>query len=273
MSEKITRIIPFRDCECNLKNKNYPIRTIFTLDEGEGKKATLERAIEACESELVLLQDVDVYPAEEVTEQEMLDVMGQADLCILPLRMTTGNGTLIERLQQAEYCAIQQLTYWAAKKNRAVMCSGANLLVKREKWLESYADLHPEIPSGDDMFLLESFKRRHLRITTTNDPHFEAIVTPQPTLKTLLRQRMRWAGKSIRYKDRDIILCGAIIVFANLLQLVCPLILLVKFPIEYALIRQKSRDCSFGIIFLLEIIYPFYVLLCLVGGWFRLKKW
>ncbi len=273
MPEKITRIIPFRDCEDGLKNKNYPIRTIFALDNGEGKKATLKRAIEACESEWVWLQDVDVHPAEIVTEQEMLNLVERADICILPLRMTAGKGTLIERLQQAEYGAIQQLTYLTAKKNRAVMCSGANLLVNRKKWLESYADLHPDIPSGDDMFLLESFKRRHLRITTTNDPHFEAIVTPQPTLKQLLRQRMRWAGKSVRYQDRDIILCGAIIVLANLLQLFCPLILLVKFPIEYALIRQKSREISFGIIFLLEIIYPFYVLFCLVGGWFRLKKW
>ena len=87
--------------------------------------------------------------------------MLEGDLIILPLRMESlsDKPSLLEKLQIAEYAAIQELTIRAAKRGQAVMCSGANLIVKREVWLECEKDLHFEIPSGDDMFLLEAVKR------------------------------------------------------------------------------------------------------------------
>jgi cellulose synthase/poly-beta-1,6-N-acetylglucosamine synthase-like glycosyltransferase len=177
--------------------------------------------------------------------------------------------SLLERLQIAEYAAIQQLTIESAQKGKAVMCSGANLIVRRDRWLESYPDLHPEIPSGDDMFLLESFKRRGLKIAVLDDPQFEAIVRPQTSWRTFFRQRMRWAGKAPKYTDKDIICCGAIILFANLLQLLCPLVLFVKFPIEYHLIKKRDASVSLFTAFVLGLCYPIYMLVSLIGGLFR----
>ena len=124
-------------------------------DEGKGKKHALYRLISAAETEYVWMQDDDVVLE---VKGERLEVKG-VDLLILPLRMESENEkpSLLERLQMVEYAAIQQLTIETAKRGHAVMCSGANLIAKRDRWLESYEDLHPEIPSGDDMFLLESF--------------------------------------------------------------------------------------------------------------------
>ena len=64
-----------------------------------------------------------------------------------------------------------------------------------------------------------------------------------------------------------------------MLQLLCPPVLLVKFPIEYAMIRrrQKTDDrqtvTGFGVLLLLEILYPFYMLACLLGGLISRKVW
>lgn len=173
-----------------------------------------------------------------------------------------------------------------AKRGHAVMCSGANLIVRREAWLACEPDLHPEIPSGDDMFLLEAMKRRGYKIAVIDDPDFTAIVRPAPTWRAFFRQRMRWAGKAPKYTDPDILRCGAFVVAANLLQLLCPLILLIKFPIEYSLIRQrealytvhhtpytKEPRTPWYVALLLELLYPFYILLSLLGGLFRQKKW
>jgi cellulose synthase/poly-beta-1,6-N-acetylglucosamine synthase-like glycosyltransferase len=187
-------------------------------------------------------------------------------------------------LQIAEYAAIQELTMRTAKRGHAVMCSGANLIVRREAWLACEADLHPEIPSGDDMFLLEAMKKRGYKISVIDEPDFTAVVRPAPTWRAFFRQRMRWAGKAPKYTDPDILRCGALIVAANLLQLLCPLILLIKFPIEYSLIRQRQMRehkiinyqlsiINFSIALLLELLYPFYILLSLLGGLFRQKKW
>ncbi|MBQ6748262.1 MAG: hypothetical protein IJR09_02370, partial [Paludibacteraceae bacterium] len=64
---------------------------------------------------------------------------------------------------------------------------------------------------------------------------------------------------------------------ANILQILCPLILLVKFPIEYSLIRTRQKRehirTDFFIALLLEVLYPFYMLVCLLGGLIRRKEW
>ena len=239
-------------------------------DEGKGKKHALYRLISEAKTNYVWMMDDDVFLE---VKGERLEVKG-TDLLILPLRMESKNEkpSLLERLQIAEYAAIQQLTIETAKRGHAVMCSGANLIAKRDRWLESYPDLHPEIPSGDDMFLLESFKRRGLKISVNESKEFTAIVRPHTDWRAFWKQRMRWASKAPKYTDKDILRCGAVVLGMNLLQLVCPLVLVVKFPIEYRLIRRRDKSVSFWTALLLEVVYPIYILYTLIGGLFR-KDW
>ena len=258
-------------------------------DEGKGKKYALYRLISAAETEYVWMQDDDIvlHSLEDALSgyslkapQNAMGIFGDpakfkgADLLILPLRMESESEhpSLLERLQIAEYAAIQQLTIETAKRGHAVMCSGANLIAKRDRWLESYEDLHPEIPSGDDMFLLESFKRRGLKIAVSESEELTAIVRPHTSWRAFFRQRMRWAGKAPKYTDKDILACGAVVLGMNLLQLICPLVLLVKFPIEYRLIRRRDKSVSLGTALLLEVVYPIYILYTLIGGLFQ-KRW
>ncbi len=272
-----------------------PIRGIN--DDNLGKKHALSKLIHAATTEYVWLHDDDVIlpPAatEPVCQPEGRSVFCQpkavcqhSGLVILPLKMESESDepSLLEKLQIAEYAAIQELTIRTAKRGHAVMCSGANLIVRREAWLACEPDLHPEIPSGDDMFLLEAMKKRGYKISVIDEPDFTAVVRPQTTWRAFFRQRMRWAGKAPKYTDPDILRCGALIVAANLLQLLCPLILLIKFPIEYGLIRRRQMRehkiinyqlsiINFSIALLLEVLYPFYILLSLLGGLFRQKKW
>ena len=272
-----------------------PIRGVN--DDNLGKKHALSKLIHAATTEYVWLHDDDVIlpPAatEPVCQPEGRSVFCQpkavcqhSGLVILPLKMESESGkpSLLEKLQIAEYAAIQELTMRTAKRGHAVMCSGANLIVRREAWLACEPDLHPEIPSGDDMFLLEAMKKRGYKISVIDEPDFTAVVRPQTTWRAFFRQRMRWAGKAPKYTDPDILRCGALIVAANLLQLLCPLILLIKFPIEYSLIRRRQMReqttinyqlsiVNFLVALLLELLYPFYILFSLLGGLFRQKKW
>jgi len=230
-------------------------------DDGKGKKHALHKLIAAATTEYVWLQDDDIISPVETPET-------QVDLLILPLRMQGGK-SLLERLQVAEYAALQQLTIESAQEGKPVLCSGANLIVRRERWLESWADLHPEIPSGDDMFLLESFKRRGLTIAVADEPCYTATIQAIPTWRAFFRQRMRWAGKAPHFTDKDIRRCGTKVLLANLLQLFCPLVLFVKFPIEYRLIKKRDASVSLLDALLLELLYPFYMAICLIGGLFR----
>lgn len=249
-------------------------------DEGKGKKHALGRLIGAASAEYVWLQDDDILPP-QASAEEALSAAGGADMLILPLRMVSArpHPSLLERLQTAEYAAIQQLTISTAQKGHAVLCSGANLIVKRAVWLAVKDDLHPEIPSGDDMFLLEALKRRGYTVATLPAgcppavaERLTATVRPVPTWRAFFRQRMRWAGKAPHYTDRDILCCGVLVAAANLLQLLCPPVILVKFPWEYALIRKRDPEVSFATALLLEVCYPLYMVVCLIGGLFR-RAW
>ena len=233
-------------------------------DEGKGKKYALHKLIAAVDTEYVWLTDDDVIAP--TAEPEV-----RADLLILPLRMDGGD-TLLERLQRAEYAALQQVTIETAQQGKPVMCSGANMIVKRERWLESWPDLHSEIPSGDDMFLLESFKRRGLKVEVLDAPAYTAVVHPLTSWRAFWRQRMRWAGKAPHYTDKDIRRYGYKVLLANIAQVLCPPVLLVKFPLEYRLIKKRDASVSLFDAFLLELMYPFYMLICLVGGLFR-RQW
>lgn len=258
-----------------------PIRGVN--DDNKGKKHALSKLIRAAQTDYVWLHDDDIILPKAIdvrrTNVQCTNERIQstnADLIILPLKMESekAHPNLLEQLQIAEYAAIQQLTIEAAQRGKAVMCSGANLIVRREAWLACEGELHPEIPSGDDMFLLEAIKRKGMRVTVIDEPDYTAVVRPITSWRTFFKQRMRWAGKAPVYTDKDIIRCGAIVTIVNILQLLCPPILLVKFPIEYRLIRKRITPPNqeghgvklFFVVLLLEILYPFYMLICLIGG-------
>lgn len=239
----------------------------------QGKKHALRYGIEQAATSYVWLSDIDVL----LPDFPFRDVPLQADLYILPLQMREQPGLLC-RLQHIEYVAIQTLTMLAAGCHHPVMCSGANLLVRRECWLDSFPDLHLELPSGDDMFLLQAFKRKNLRIAYFPDSNSAAVVFPETTWKGLLRQRMRWAGKAPAYTDTDILVCGAWVVLSNLLALFPPLFLL-KYIADVCLVCYGIRRYRFAqkavlwYAFLLSLVYPWYVLCSLLGGLVRRNKW
>lgn len=259
-----------------------PIRGVN--DEGKGKKFALSKLIHAATSEYVWLHDDDIVLPPACAKA----VVFEGDLLILPLKMESENAapSLLERLQIAEYAAIQELTMRTAKRNQAIMCSGANLIVRREVWLACEADIHPEIPSGDDMFLLEAAKRRGYQVRVIDTPDYTAIVRPLTSWRAFFRQRMRWAGKAPHYTDKDIRRYGAIVVAANVAQILFFPIILIKFPIEYRLIRAREKTYTvhhtpytkkprtpWYVALLLEILYPIYMLVAFFGGLVRTNRW
>lgn len=245
-----------------------PIRGVN--DEGKGKKHALHRLIHATEADVLWLHDDDIIRP-TATDAEAIATLGDAGLLILPLRMQTTQSTLIQRLQVIEYTALQALTIRTAKRGRAILCSGANLIVRRDVWLEAEPHLHPEIPSGDDMFLLEYCKRTGRTIAVSEAENMTATVTAQPTLHALLRQRMRWAGKAPHYTDPDIRRVGALVSVALVLQLLNPLCVLLWLPLEYNLVSGKGFAPLD--VLLLALVYPYYALIALIGGLLHQHRW
>ncbi len=162
----LTFIIPTRQHTYDSKLADaLPNHVRLVSDEGKGKKQALRQGILNAPTEYVWLTDDDVARTAYPCFLNSLLRDEAADMYILPLLMEHGN-TLIERLQAVEYEAIQNLTIRAAEHNHPILCSGANLIVRRQRWLDCFNDAHPDLPSGDDMFMLEAFKRKGYKIST-----------------------------------------------------------------------------------------------------------
>ena len=246
LSPKKEESVPQPEREKKASTKSISIGHITPIkgvnDEGKGKKFALSKLIHGTDTEYLWLHDDDIVRP-QASRGECKLKKEDPDLIILPLRMESENAkpSLLEQLQIAEYAAIQELTMRTAKKGQAIMCSGANLIVRREVWLECESELHPEIPSGDDMFLLEAVKRKGYKIGVIDEEEYTAIVRPATNWRAFWRQRMRWAGKAPHYTDKDILDYGKFIVVANVLQLLFFPIIFIKFPYEYGLIKARMN--------------------------------
>ena len=247
--------------------------TRIQTDEGRGKKHALMQAMPLMESEFVWLCDADVLPP------PMPVSLPDADLIILPLRMESEH-IVLRNLLILEYAAIQSLTMLAAEKGHPVLCAGANMIVRRSAWEECVGAIRQDIPSGDDMFILEEMKRRGKTIVA-GPAQLTATCFAPSSIGALLKQRARWAGKAPAYQDRDILIAGGWTVLSNLFVYLLPGWAVIKWVADMLLVERHHKQYAYpekcglkawlwGA--LLTLVYPLWMLLCLIVGVCR-KKW
>ena len=247
--------------------------TRIQTDAGRGKKHALMQAMPLMESEFVWLCDADIQPP------PMPVSLPDADLIILPLRMESEH-IILRSLLTLEYAAIQSLTMLAAEKGHPVLCAGANMIVRRSAWEECVGAIRQDIPSGDDMFILEEMKRRGKKIVA-GPAQLTATCFAPSSIRALLKQRARWAGKAPAYQDRDILIAGGWTVLSNLFVYLLPGWAVIKWVADMLLVERHHKlyaypeKCGLKAWLwgaLLTLVYPLWMLLCLIVGVCR-KKW
>ena len=160
------------------------------------------------------------------------------------------------------------------------MCNGAGLVVDTRKWLASFRDIHPETDSGDDVFLLHSFKRQGFSVAYATDPHCVVSTRPSAAFSAFWRQRVRWASKAPRYTDRDTLAVGGLVAITNIMWLISLaqpwaflLFWLVKSVADYTFLRRLKMLYSGGytlpLTLAINLIHPFYAVLTPIAGLFR----
>jgi cellulose synthase/poly-beta-1,6-N-acetylglucosamine synthase-like glycosyltransferase len=204
------------------------------------------------------------------------------DMIICPVQIKPGNG-FFRRFQELEFLSLQGITAGAALSGQAIMCNGANLAFAREMYYKHSQNLHDEINSGDDIFLLQSLKiEKKSKVNWIESP--EAIVTTRASssMNSFLQQRKRWISKVAHYTDKHIIITGIatfVAVFLQFAYLICSLfnpvllygflfILVFKSVPDYLIIRNTARRYEKTRLmrwFLpSQIIYPFYVMMVII---------
>jgi cellulose synthase/poly-beta-1,6-N-acetylglucosamine synthase-like glycosyltransferase len=173
------------------------------------------------------------------------------------------------------------------------MCNGANLAYEKEAFIEvnGYEDTSG-LASGDDEFLMHKIYRKYPGKVAFIKNKESVVETEAPaSWKAFFEQRRRWASKWEKYTYTHIKLL-ALLVFASNLVIVLNFVLSTtesyplttflifltfKFMLEFLFLRSVlvyfGRNVNLGVFVLVEMIYPFYVILFALAGRMGKYKW
>ncbi|MBP7407624.1 MAG: glycosyltransferase [Flavobacteriales bacterium] len=168
--------------------RSWPDLRLLRSD-APGKKAAITTGVNAATGDLILLTDADV----RCGPQRARTLAGhwlkeRSDLIVLPV-WTAGHG-ILGRIQEDEQAALLGMSMGTAS-----LAYGANLAFARAAFHSVGGYQNDRFASGDDVFLLQRMKGAGKSITILF--HADAIVTAkaEPSLRTAILQRLRWAGK------------------------------------------------------------------------------
>jgi biofilm PGA synthesis N-glycosyltransferase PgaC len=168
---------------------------IISLEKEVGKKRAIEKGVNFAKTNFILTLDADVHFSPDYFTH--LGNLKNSDLHILPVRHSSMN--FLNRFLQQDVLFADLLNKSIAGWIRPIFCSGANLLVKKESFLEAINQTsYFEFDSGDDVFLLREIQRKNKKIEVHIDSNL-AVQTELPqTFNESIHQRMRWLGKSLK---------------------------------------------------------------------------
>lgn len=199
---------------------------------------------------------------------------------------------MFEKLQSLEFMSIMASTIGAAKQNNAILCNGANLTYERNFFLNAIKSLKFEIPSGEDMFLLEHAKKiKNKKIECLNTHKAIVYTEPISNYQEFKMQRQRWTSKNKLYKDKFIKYTAIIIFLCNIQLLLFPLLILLQeikpihfliffsikmffdFNLNYIFARKYHQTKKIKLVPLLYIIYPIYLIWTVFSSLKKKYEW
>lgn len=233
------------------------VEIVSAHSEFHGKKANIKRGVELMNCKWVLTMDADI-----VFDKDYFDCLSEfsgADMLILPVHFK-GKGFLHSYFSN-DIVLSQFINRLAARLKRPIMASGANLLFRRDAYLEYHSTDHFSTLSGDDQFLLKDFIRNNKEVILVPEGPGVQVDSPN-TFRELISQRSRWFGKVGEIQDK---LANRLSVFFLLLILTGALvnILLLTSDIE------KIAVLTIGFILVNWLLYfSFYQKLGYLGSLF-----
>jgi len=244
---------------------------------GKGKKEAIALGIEHSQGKYIVTTDGDC----RVSNKWLMDICSvikasDADMIIGAVDIIN-DGNLINRCTQLEFLALQAITEIYAKKGKPVLCNGANLCFRNPGSAEYRLMVKKNIKSGDDIFLMESFKRQG-KIITWIDSAGSMVLTGGPhSLKSFFKQRIRWTSKSPFYTDPALLAISVLVFLTNLIisatfvasifypglwMIYISLFIMKSVPDLFLLAlmaRKRNKKGLLPLFLPLQLIYPFYV--------------
>jgi len=257
------------------------------------KKDAITKAIQHAKHPWIVTTDADCQ-----IPKKWLHIFNQAikrtdaNMLVAPVAYTH-NTSFLHNFQVLDFLSLQSTTIGGFGLNRPFLCNGANLVYKKQAFLDVKGfQLNNTIASGDDIFLMESLLQKESgKVVYIKSK--EAIVTtaPENSWIALYNQRLRWASKTANYSQLFPKVVGLIVLLMNsafiamfLLQLTNLLnnyyffgLIVLKIIIDfYAIFKaahflnvKKALDWYM----LSAIAHPFFIVCVVINSQFFKYKW
>lgn len=259
-----------------------------------GKKEALSLAYSKATGDLILLTDADCILNKNNCLRRVLSFQNPKIKMVSAGVLISKTKGLFSQAQALENLSLMASTAGTTAAGLPILSNGANLAFDRRSFLELPENaIRKEENSGDDLFLLHAFKKHFGANSIAYEFDLEAaIYTPaQADLKTYFNQRIRWVSKSKSYKDIWIILVSLLVFGTNLslviaslasiflpgYLLLCFFLFALKFSVDFILLfavaswyKQKHLLRVYP---LLQIIYPFFIVISAITGAFLSYEW
>ncbi len=263
---------------------------VLELKDEEGKKAALRYGVENSHNELIITTDADCRIGEEWLETIVSFYLKyKPEIIVGPVLNNTNKG-LFNAFQNLEFLSLVVSTAGAIGISKPIMANGANLAFNKKLYNE--ISLNENIASGDDVYLIHEAKRNYrsgIKFLKSNPA--VAVTKPSKNINEFIQQRVRWSSKTINYSDIDTLIVACIVFLINLLiililvtgiynpfyLIVAAIIffikLIVDFPLLYQITRFFNRLNLMRYYLIVQIIYPFYILITVLTGIFSKRTW
>ena len=276
-----------------IKTAQNTLPNIILIDaKGFGKKNALKEGILQAKANLIITTDADCLPSYHWLEAIVtFQNRYPSDLLICPVGLSEKDN-LFSRIQALEFSSLVGAAAGSAGAGMPILCNGANLAFEKRMWLKSQKDIHNEEQSGDDIFFLESVKKRGGKIRFLKSEAAFVKTKPPKSLGEFINQRRRWAGKSRVYTDWQLIITALIVLAISTISLLFltmsfhdpkyligfATIFIFKYSLDtrflYLVRRFFQLDYIWAYALVLSLIYPFYVVFVAFSSLLiKPKKW
>lgn len=180
------------------RHKFLNFRLINLPDGFFGKKQALQLGIKHAVGEFILSLDADCRLSENWAVSMISTLINNnADMVPGPV-VLSGKG-IPASLQAAESLSLLAITMGSAGLGIPVLSNGANMLTKKSELMKLQDPYILSVSSGDDILLMEQFKRLKKKIIFNLSPTALVKSYACSSWQKLIHQRARWMRKSKHY--------------------------------------------------------------------------
>lgn len=259
---------------------------------GSPKKDAITTGIKLAKNNFIITTDADCQvPQDWLREHNAHYVNNNSKMVAGPAAAIPENNFL-SKFQELDFFSLQVATMGGFGVNQPFMCNGANLSYSKKAFNQVNGfEGNDFIGSGDDVFLLEKFRKQGLKITFLKSHSAVVSTALQKTWSGLFSQRIRWTAKTSAYENNFGKAVGLLVLLMNLFLILAllgtlsgflsPKILLLpfllKFNIDFLLIYNGAyffgRENVLKHYFMSSLLYPFFSCAVAIFSLFKGYNW